>query len=57
MDLLEQHFKKIFNEEEMLLNKFQLKIKEEINNYENSMNLLNEIDIEFNDVDITILSH
>ncbi len=52
MDLLENHFKKIFNEEETTFSEFQLKIKEEVNQYGNNINLQDEINIEISDAEI-----
>jgi hypothetical protein len=54
MDLLENHFKKIFNEEETSFSEFQLKIKEESNQYGNNINLQDEINIEISDAEIDL---
>ncbi len=54
MDLLENHFKKIFNEEETTLSEFQLKIKEEVNQYGNNINLQDKINVEICDAEIDL---
>jgi hypothetical protein len=49
---LEDHFKKIFNEKESNFNQFQLNVKDDVEKYENNINLSQKIDIEFNEIDI-----
>ncbi len=52
IDLLEKHFKKIFNEKELYLNEFQLNIKKEVDIFEKNIDILNEGVIKFNDVEM-----
>ena len=52
LEKLEKHFKEIFNKEESDLSGFHLHIKDEVNSYENSINLNSEETIEFNDFEI-----
>jgi hypothetical protein len=44
----------MFNEEEASFNEFQSNIKEEVNKYQNRLNLKSEMVIEFNDTDIDL---
>ncbi len=52
IDLLEKHFKKIFNEKELNLDEFQLNIKKEVDKFEKNIDILNEGVIKFNDVEM-----
>ena len=52
INLLEQHFKKIFNEEDLDLNEFQKNIVNDVKMYENSILLEDEDIREFSDIEI-----
>jgi hypothetical protein len=56
IDLLEKHFKKIFNEKELNLDEFQLNIKKEVDKFEKNIDIINEGVIKFNDVEMNLLS-